>query len=213
MNIKNLVRLVSGLFLYAVGIVFTIQASLGVTPWNTFHQGIALLTGISLGQALSLTGLAIIILNVFAKEKIGVGTILNMWLIGIFVDFIMKFSIIPNADSLISGLFMIVIGMFTIATASWLYIGSELGAGPRDGLMVTLVRWTGKPVGLVRGSIELTVLILGTLLGGQFGIGTPIMAFLIGPIVQLTFKVFRFDVKNVEHQYLTLPASIKSVKE
>ncbi len=203
MTIKNLTRLMFGLFLYALGLVITVKANLGVTPWNTFHQGLSLNTGITLGQAIIITGVIIVVLNVIAKEKVGIGTISNMLFIGMFVDLIIKWNLVPQANSLIFGLVLIFIGMVVIALASWLYIGSELGAGPRDGLMVTFARLTGKPIGFARGVIELGALIIGVLLGGQFGIGTPIMAILIGPIVQYTFKIVKFDVKNVNHQYLS----------
>lgn len=204
MNINNMTRLIFGLFLYALGLVFSVQANLGVTPWNTFHMGVALQTGISLGNAISITGLVIIVFNIFAKVKVGVGTILNMWLIGVFVDLQMSSGLIPQATGLFSGLVYVFLAMFTIALASWLYIGAGLGAGPRDGLMVSVMKWTGKPVGIVRASIEITVLIIGLLLGGKLGIGTPIIAALLGPICQWTFKVLKFDVKGVEHKYIEL---------
>lgn len=206
MRINSVLRLIVGLFVYALGIIVTIQADLGLTPWNTFHQGIALHTGITLGQAISGVGLIIIIFNIIMKENVGLGTIMNMCLIGTFVDIISKVGIIPKSQSLLTGILMLIIGMFIIAIASWLYIGSGLGAGPRDGMMVSLVKITGKPVGVVRGSIEILVLIVGFVLGGKVGIGTPIMAFLIGPIVQITFKAVGFDVKSVTHKYITMPS-------
>lgn len=206
MRINSVLRLIVGLFVYALGIIVTIQADLGLTPWNTFHQGIALHTGITLGQAISGVGLIIIIFNIIMKENVGLGTIMNMFLIGTFVDIISKVGIIPKSQSLLTGILMLIIGMFIIAFASWLYIGSGLGAGPRDGMMVSLVKMTGKPVGVVRGSIEILVLIVGFILGGKVGIGTPIMAFLIGPIVQITFKAVGFDVKSVTHKYITMPS-------
>lgn len=206
MKLSSVLRLIAGLFVYAFGIVVTIQADLGLTPWNTFHQGIALHTGITLGQAISGVGLIIILFNILMKENVGLGTVMNMWLIGTFVDMISRTGIIPKSQSLMTGIPMLIVGMFIIAIASWLYIGSGLGAGPRDGMMVSLVKITGKPVGAVRGSIEVIVLIIGFLLGGKIGIGTPIMAFLIGPIVQITFKAVGFDVKSVTHKYITMPS-------
>jgi uncharacterized membrane protein YczE len=204
MNTLKFTRLLFGLFLYALGLVFSVQANLGVTPWNTFHMGLAQQTGMTLGTAIVITGLCIVLLNYFAKQKMGIGTLLNMLLIGVFVDLQIHMELIPEMHALPGGLFMIFASMFTIAIASWLYIGAGLGAGPRDGLMVTLMHWTGKPVGIIRASIETTVLLIGILLGGKFGIGTPIIAILLGPICQWTFKALNFDVKNIEHQYLEL---------
>ncbi len=204
MTLKKITRLILGLFIYALGLVFSVQANLGVTPWNTFHLGLSKQTGISLGTAIIATGVCIVLFNYFAKQKMGVGTLLNMVLIGTFVDFQIKYNLVPEMHTLFGGVFMILASMFTIALASWLYIGAGLGAGPRDGLMVTLMHWTGKPVGVIRVSIETTVLIIGILLGGKFGIGTPIIALLLGPICQWTFKRLNFNVKDIQHEYIDL---------
>ncbi len=204
MTLKKITRLILGLFIYALGLVFSVQANLGVTPWNTFHLGLSKQTGISLGTAIIATGVCIVLFNYFAKQKMGVGTLLNMVLIGTFVDFQIKYNLVPEMHTLFGGVLMILASMFTIALASWLYIGAGLGAGPRDGLMVTLMHWTGKPVGVIRVSIETTVLIIGILLGGKFGIGTPIIALLLGPICQWTFKRLNFNVKDIKHEYIEL---------
>jgi len=202
MNIKKITQLLMGLFVYALGIVLTLQANMGVTPWNTFHLGVSMKTGMTIGTTISVTGLVIIIFNIFAKEKIGVGTILNMWLIGVFVDLLLNINVIPKATTLMGGLVLIFSGMIVIAVASWLYIGAGLGAGPRDGLMVAFMKWTGKPVGIVRPSIEITVLLIGILLGGEIGIGTPLIALTLGPICQIVFKIVGFDVKGIQHKYI-----------
>jgi uncharacterized membrane protein YczE len=102
---------------------------------------------------------------------------------------------------------MLITGMFLIALGSYFYIGSRFGTGPRDGLMVALTRVSKKPVGLIRGLIEMTVLLLGYLLGAKIGLGTIILAFGIGPIVQLTFRILRFDVHTVTHDSLLQKAS------
>ncbi|MCK8058968.1 MULTISPECIES: YitT family protein [unclassified Fusibacter] len=201
-TLKLMPRMLLGLFLYALGIGITIKAHLGVSPWTVFHQGMSNVFPISLGQAVILTGLIIVVLNYLFKEKIGLGTLLNMSLIGVFIDWLFKLNLIPNSTTMVTGILMLVSGMFTIAIASWLYIGAGLGAGPRDGLMVILTKKTNKPVGLIRALIEFAALMLGILMGGKVGIGTAILVFGIGPIIQLTFKLVRFDVKKVEHRYL-----------
>lgn len=202
MNLKNITQLVFGLFLYALGHVLTIKADLGVTPWNTFHIGLSMRTGMTLGTTIIVTGFIIILFNLLAKQKIGVGTILNMCLIGFFVDLQMNSGLIPESKSLASSLILIFLGMLAIAIATWLYIGAGLGAGPRDGLMVSFMKWTGKPVGIVRTTMEITVLIMGIALGGKLGIGTPLIAVLLGPICQWIFKLVHFDVKNIKHRYI-----------
>lgn len=202
MNFKNFSRLILGILLYALGIVLSINANLGVSPWDTFHQGISNLVNITFGQASIAVGFIIVLLNLYLKENIGIGTILNMVLIGVFIDLIMYYNLIPIMDSLIPGLIMIILSMFVIALATYCYIGAGFGSGPRDGLMVGLTKKTGRPVGLIRGLIELAVLIIGFLLGGKVGIGTVILAFGIGPIVQFTFHKLNFEVGDVEHIYL-----------
>ena len=202
MTLKNITQLVFGLFLYALGHVLTIKANLGVTPWYTFHMGVSMKTGMTLGTTIIMTGFIIVLLNLFAKQKIGIGTILNMCLIGIFVDLQLSSGLIPESNSFLLSLVFIFLGMHAIAIATWLYIGAGLGAGPRDGLMVSVMKWTGKPVGIVRTVMELTVLIIGILLGGKLGVGTPLIALLLGPVCQWTFKLVGFDVKGIEHRYL-----------
>ncbi len=137
-------------------------------------------------------------------EKLGLGTILNMTLIGIFLDAILVLGVVPVARSFIPGLIMMVAGLFIIAIASFFYIGSGFGAGPRDSLMVALTRKTRLPVGLVRGAIELVAVGAGWRLGGMVGLGTVIAALAIGFCVQLTFRLFKFDPTLVRHESLRM---------
>ena len=198
----RLLRLIWGLFLYALGIVVTMNAHIGYAPWEVFHVGIAKTTGISIGTASIITGVIIGIIGVLLGEKLGLGTILNMILIGVFLDIILGFNIIPVASNLISGIIMLIIGLFIIALASYFYIGSAFGAGPRDSLMVALTRKTRLPIGICRGTIELLAVIAGWKLGGMVGIGTVIATFVIGFCVQTTFKLLKFDATDVKHETL-----------
>lgn len=202
MNLVRIVRLLIGLMLFSVGIVLTINANLGIAPWDTFHQGISLIGNITFGQASIVVGMFIVLINILLKEHIGIGTILNIFIIGILIDVLFSLSIIPVMKSFSSGIAMIILGMITIALGSYFYIGAGYGAGPRDGLMVGITKKTGLPVGLVRGLIESMALLFGFLLGGKVGIGTIILALAIGPIVQFVFYHLKFDVKKVEHTYL-----------
>lgn len=200
--VMKIARLFAGLFLYALGIVMTINANLGLSPWDVFHQGLSKVTGITMGQASIGMGLLIVILNFVFGEKLGWGTIANMLFIGIFMDFLMLNHLVPVSGGIFTGIILMVIGMFVIGLASFLYIGSGLGSGPRDGLMVALTKKTGKSVRFIRSIMEITVLIAGYFLGGYVGIGTLIMAFLVGPLVQFVFKIFKFDVKEVTHRFI-----------
>lgn len=198
----RLLRLIFGLFLYALGIVITMKANIGYAPWDVFHVGFAKIIGVSIGTTSIITGLAIGTITILLGEKLGLGTILNMVLIGVFIDFLLMLNIIPLAGNLIFGIIMIIAGLFIIALASYFYIGSAFGAGPRDSLMVALNRKTGLPVGVCRGSLELIAVLIGWRLGGMIGIGTMISAFAIGFCIQTTFKLLKFDAAMVKHETL-----------
>lgn len=211
----RLLRLIWGLFLYAVGIVVTINAHIGYAPWDVFHVGLAKTTGMSIGTASILTGVVIVILTAFLGEKLGLGTLLNMVLIGVFLDILLGFHIIPVADSFVSGFIMMVVGLYIIALATYFYIGSAFGAGPRDSFMVAFTRKTRLPIGVCRGIIELLAVLVGWRLGGMVGIGTIISAFVIGFCIQTTFKVLKFDATSVDHETLdrTYQMLFKNKKE
>jgi len=196
----RVVRLFLGLFLYAFGIVMTLRANLGYSPWDVFHQGLGLHLGITLGIASILVGLAIVSITVFMKEKIGVGTLCNMVFIGVFIDVIMSRNWIPLMHGFVAGLVMMFGGLFVIGLATVFYMGAGYGAGPRDSLMVVITKRTGKPVGLCRCCLEGTVLFIGWLLGGYAGWGTLISALGIGVAVQVVFSILRFDVKAIHQE-------------
>jgi uncharacterized membrane protein YczE len=191
-----------GLFLYSVGIIFTLNANIGYPPWDVFHVGFAQSAGISIGTASIITGVAVGIITIIMGEKLGIGTILNMVLIGVFLDIILALGIIPIAGNFAIGLSMMIIGMIIVSFASYYYIGSAFGAGPRDSLMVAITRKTGLPVGVCRGAIEVTMGFAGWKLGGMFGVGTIIAAFAVGFFIQTTFKLLKFDPTKVEHETL-----------
>ena len=198
----RLLFLVGGLFLYALGIIFTLNANIGYAPWEVFHVGLAKTAGISIGTASIITGLIIGIIAVLLGEKLGFATILNMVLIGVFLDMIIKFNIIPVANDVVTGIIMLIAGLFIISIATYFYIGSAFGAGPRDSLMVALTRKSGLSVGVCRGIIELLAVFIGWKLGGMIGVGTIISALAIGFCVQTTFMFLKFDATAVQHETL-----------
>lgn len=201
-QMKNITKLLFGIILYAIGIVFTINANQGVAPWDAFHQGVSINLNVTFGIASMAVGFIIVVINYILGEKIGIGTLLNIFGIGLIIDFIFYLEIIPIASSSLSGIFMIITGIVIITLATFFYISAGYGTGPRDGLMVALIRRTGKKVGLIRACIETTALLIGFLMGGQLGIGTIILALCGGPIMQFIFRLLKFDVKNVEHKYI-----------
>lgn len=197
-------RLILGLFLFALGSLLGIQANIGLAPWEAFSMGVSYKTGISYGDVVVLTGLVILVIDFILKEKLGFGTILNTLLIGKFVDLLDMTGLIPQMQGLFSGVLMMLVGQVAISVGSFFYIGAALGCGPRDALMVALGKRLPKlPIGLVRGLIEGSVLVIGWLLGAKVGLGTVISAFGIGFVLQFTFKLLRFEVKQLQHESIT----------
>ena len=199
----RLLRLIFGLFLYALGIVITLKAHVGYAPWDVLHVGLAKTTGMTIGLASILVGILIVAVAFFLGEKLGLGTVLNMILIGVFLDLILQLNVIPIMDKFIWGVIMLIVGLFVISLATYFYIGSGFGAGPRDSLMVALARKTKLPIGLCRGTIEVIAVVVGWKLGGMLGLGTIIAALAIGFCIQITFRVLKFDAKKVDHQTLS----------
>lgn len=197
---KKSIRLIIGFILCASSTVFMLNSNLGLSPWDVFHQGISNVTGLTIGQANILSSVVVIIIGIALRQRIGIGTLFNIIMVGKFVDIINESNIIPVANNLFSGIIMMMIGMFVMGYGCYLYIGCELGCGPRDGVMVGLSSKLRKPIKLIRGSIEVFVLIIGFLLGGKVGIGTLISAFSIGYCIQLVFKIRNFDAVNVRHK-------------
>ena len=195
-------KLIWGLFLYALGSVIIINAHIGYAPWDVFHVGAAKTIGVSIGTVTIVSGIFIGFLVFFLGEKLGFGTILNMVLIGSFIDIIFSTNIIPLARSFAWSMLMLIIALIMLALGTYFYISSGLGAGPRDSLMVALTRKTGLPIGVCRGMIEVTVVTIGWKLGGMVGVGTVITAFTIGFWIQVTFKAFQFDATKIKHETL-----------
>jgi len=180
-------RLMFGLVLFGFGLALMLIADLGLSPWDVFHQGISLRTGIPIGTVVIITGLVLLIAWIPLKEKIGIGTIANAIVIGLTLDAALYF--LPERIDLLAARWVAMLGgVLIVAIGSGYYIGAGLGPGPRDGLMTGITRLTGLPLGLVRGVLEIGVLIIGWALGGTIGVGTIVFAFGIGPLVQYFLK-------------------------
>ena len=177
----RLSRCVAGLFLFGAGIAFILDAHLGAAPWDSFHQGVSELTGISVGKVIVLTGLALLLLWIPLRQRPGVGTILNALEIGFVVDLVEP--LIPDTGRIVVRVAYLMGGIVLMGIGSGLYIGAGLGPGPRDGIMLGLSR-RGISVRLARTVVEATVLVAGWLLGGTIGVGTVAFMLTIGPMVQ-----------------------------
>ncbi|MCL2373893.1 MAG: hypothetical protein FWC65_01450 [Treponema sp.] len=192
--------LITGLFFFALGVVTSIRAHIGYAPWSVFHVGLADTIGWSIGATSIMVGMVIVMFAALLREKLGLGTILNMVVIGLFIDVIFPF--IPLWRNFPAGIMMLFAGIFSISVGTYCYMRAGFGPGPRDSLMVALNRKTRLPIGLCRSTLELAVTIAGFLLGGMVGIGTIIFVVAIGFSIQMTFKLFKFDAKAVKHETL-----------
>jgi len=198
--ILRFLKLNFGLFLYGLGIIVTMRANIGYAPWEVLHSGISQTLGASIGLINTAVGALIVALVFLLGEKIGLGTIFNMFMIGLFMDLILFLDFIPLFNHFWIGTLVHILGLFIISLGTYFYISSAFGAGPRDSLMVAVTRKTGLPVGLCRGIVEISVVLIGWLLGGMVGLGTVISAFSIGFCVQITFRLLRFDPTQVKHE-------------
>jgi uncharacterized membrane protein YczE len=189
---ERLPGLLAGLVLFGLGISLMVQAGAGLGPWEAFHQGIAVRTGIPIGTVSILLGLPILALWWPLGERPGLGTLLNVALIGTSTN--AGIGLIPAAaGGTVGALAMMLAGVLVIGLGSGLYLAADLGPGPRDGLMTGLHHRFGWSIRRSRTAIELSVLVAAWLLGGTIGIGTVVFAVGIGPIVQVMLAVFDRD--------------------
>ena len=177
---RRLPRLLLGLVTCGIGLAFIIRADLGLDSWDVLHQGLSEQTGISIGLVTILIGFALFAISLPLGEQIGLGTLLNVLLIGTTIDLTLWVLDEPSSAA-VQWLFLIG-GTVAFAVGSGFYIGAGLGPGPRDSVMTSLAR-RGLRIGSVRTGIEVMVLILGWLLGGSVGVGTLVFALTIGPLV------------------------------
>jgi uncharacterized membrane protein YczE len=182
----RLPALFAGLTLFAAAIVSLLESGLGVAPWDVFHIGVAGHTPLTIGTASIVVGLVILVVAWGLGQAPGLGTLANAVVIGALVDAFLGIDAVARLSegSLASRVALLFAGIGLFGVASALYIGAGLGAGPRDSLMLALSRRTGARIAIVRGAIEVTVVVTGALLGGMFGAGTVVVAVLVGPAVE-----------------------------
>ena len=180
--------LLAGLLLFGASIAVMAQAGLGLGPWEAFHQGISRQTGLALGTVSILVGIPVLILWWPIGVRPGIGTLLNLLLVGTATNLVLP--LLPAPGGWIARLAMMLTGVAGIGIASGIYLAADLGAGPRDGLMTGLHHRFGWPIFAVRTAMEVGVLIAGWLLGGTVGLGTLVFAVGIGPIVQWALGIF-----------------------
>jgi uncharacterized membrane protein YczE len=187
--VRRLPQLFLGLLLYGLSMALMIASNLGLTSWDVLHQGVSEVTGISFGWVVILTGVPILLLWIPLRQRPGFGTIANLVVIGLAVDW--SLALLPAVDALPARIGYLVTGIVLNGVATGMYIGTRLGPGPRDGLMTGIVaRFPRLSIRVVRTGIELFVLAVGFLLGGTVGVGTVAYALAIGPLVHLFLPLF-----------------------
>ena len=186
----RLVQLYLGLIAFGVSLGLLVRAELGLSPWATLEQGIALQTGLSFGTVVMLVGAATLLLWIPLRQRPGLGTISNILVIGLAADATVAAVAVPQ--SLAASALMLVGAILLCGIGGAAYLASRFGPGPRDGLMTGLVALTGWPVRRARSVIELSVLASGWLLGGEVGLGTVLFACSIGPLIQFFLPLFEF---------------------
>ena len=194
LGIKPIGRLLLGLYLVGLGLAMMIHTGLGVPPWDVLSQGLQVQTGWSFGTCAVVISGIVLLMWIPIKQQPGIGTVINAILIGPFAD--LSKPLMPELSGWFANLVWMILGLIAVAIGAGLYISANLGAGPRDGLMVGLTRVSGWPFWVIRTIGESVVLITGWLLGGTVGIGTALFAISIGTLMQMTMKWFGFDPKS-----------------
>ena len=182
-KIKTLLFLIFGLFLFGLGETLLLASGAGVSPWTVLAEGISIYTSWSVGWSTFWLSLAVLLLWIPLKQKPGIGTVLNAIIIALVLDYTLPY--LPNPENYGFKVLQVIIGVIITGVGSGFYLISNLGPGPRDGLMTGVQRITGKPIAIVRSTIEVGVVFFGWLLGGTAGLGTIIFALGIGPAVAL----------------------------
>ncbi len=200
-EVLRLLQVVIGLLFYAFGIYLSVQANVGLAPWEAFHMGLSYKLGWSMGTVSIVVSVMIVVLDFALGEKIGVGSVLNALLIGAFLDAYFWLDWIPLQHSVTTGIPLLLLGIFTIACSTYLYIKPALGAGPRDALMVLLSRrFPTLSIGMIRSAIEAVVLLIGWWCGAKIGIGTVLAVLAFGICIAKVFAKLNFDPKGVAHE-------------
>ena len=182
-KISSLFFLCIGLTLFGVGEGLLIVSAAGASPWSVLAQGIYLNVGFSVGIITILISVGVLIFWIPLNQRPGIGTVLNALIIGLMIDVCIKF--VPTPENYVFQLLLAIVAVLTVGLGGGIYLVANLGAGPRDGLMIGLQQKTSLPIAAVRAFLEITVMSIGWYLGGTVGVGTLLFAFGIGPAVAL----------------------------
>ncbi|CUP17505.1 Uncharacterized BCR%2C YitT family COG1284 [Clostridium baratii] len=189
---------VCGIFILALGAATLITANVGVATWDVLHIGLARISSLSVGRWVQIVGITMVLMTcVFERKRPVLGSVLNIVLVGFFLNFILSVNIIPHFDNIGARILLLIIGIILMGIGSGMYVASKVGAGPRDGMTLFLARRFSISVRLARTILEILALTIGWLIGGPVSIGTFISIPLIGPVMQASLKVWTSILKNL----------------
>ena len=204
MNRKKIIgqwiRIVLGLLVFSFGVHLTIRANIGLAPWDCLGMGMAKHTPLNYGLAMTIMAVIILAVDLLLKERIGYGTVIDALLTGNFVQMFNDMDPLPENNSMILGIGIMLAGLVFMAVGMWIYMRGEQCCGPRDSLLVGLGKRMPKvPIGMVGVILWATVLLAGWLLGGPVGIGTLISTFGAGLVMQVVYSLLHFEPRKVKH--------------
>jgi len=188
----RLAQLYVGLVMYGVSLALMVRGDLGLAPWDVLHSGFIQHVPMTIGQAVILFSFVVLVLWVPLREKPGIGTISNALLVGFSAD--VTLALLERPDAMVPRVALMLGGVLLCGLATAVYVGAQLGRGPRDGLMTGLSRRTGLSLRVVRTVLEVAVVLIGLAMGGVLGVGTLVYAFGIGPIAQALLPYFLIDL-------------------
>ena len=201
--LRRTVLAVAGLFVFAIGNYLTVQANVGQAPWNVFQLGLTNYLPMTYGQVSILVSFAVGAVDLLIREPIGLGTILDALLVGLFHDWFDSMQLVPIIQNPIAGLLVMLVGMVIMSWSQYLYMSACFGCGPRDALMVGVGKRLRKlPIGLVAILLSAIVCFVGFLLGGSVGPGTVLYVVCGGTVMQAVFRVIRFEPRDLTHMGL-----------
>ena len=201
--IRNMILASFGLFVFAIGVYLTIQANIGVAPWDVLNQGLTKRTGFLYGNVMIMVSLTVILLDVLMKEPIGMGMLLDTLVVGKTVDLMNYLNLVKPRQTLWGGVLLLIAGIFLLAIGMRIYMALGLGCGPRDTFLVALCkRFPKLSIGALNVIMWATVTVIGWFLGGQVGLGTIVSVVAMGPVLNTLCKLTNFNAADVVHQNL-----------
>ncbi len=198
---KQWLQIVLGLLVFSLGVYLTVYANIGLAPWDCLGMGVAKHTPLNYGLSMTVMSVLILAIDLALKERIGYGTVIDALLTGNFVQAFNDINPLPENHSLPLGVAIMLLGFVLMSLGMWIYMRAAQGCGPRDSLLVGLgKRLRRLPIGLVQILLLAAVLLAGWLLGGPVGIGTLLSAFGTGAVMQVVYRLLRFDPRQVKHR-------------